>query len=74
MATATVDYANAYFEYATLTPIRGEPDFEALLRMKKQLKANAQSVSSDLGNGTTGHLGQVLTAAEYALVSNVPYV
>ena len=74
MATATVDYATAFFEHAVLTPIRGEPDYASLMRIKKQLKANAQSINSDLADGLTGHLGQVLTDEEFALVSAVPYV
>jgi hypothetical protein len=74
MATATVDYTTAFFEHAVLTPICGEPDYASLMRIKKQLKANAQSVSSDLADGLTGHLGQVLTDEEFSLVSAVPYV
>ena len=69
-----IDYAPTQFEKATLTPIHGEPNYASLKRLKKELKANAQSVVSDLGGGGLGHLGLVLTDAEYANVSDVPYV
>ena len=38
------------------------------------MKANASSVPCDLGGGAHGHLGLVLTAADYALVSATPYI
>ena len=72
MVSNPVDYTT-YFEFPTLDKIHGEPTFATLLRMKKQLKANAISVTSDLGGGQFGHLGLVLTPQEYALLSPVPY-
>lgn len=47
--------------------------YTPLKLIKDQLKANASSVSSELG-GRNGHLGLVLTPREYALCSVVPYV
>ena len=41
--------------------------------MSKELKANAQSVYSNLSGGAHGHLGIVLSPAAYALISNTPY-
>ena len=38
------------------------------------MKSNTASVTTDLGGGTHGHLGLVLTPAEYTVVSAVPYV
>ena len=38
-----------------------------------QLKANARSVHITLGGGQLGHLGLVLTAQQYSLLSNQPY-
>ena len=69
----TIDYANTIFEHPTLPKIHGIPTFTNLSALKKQLKANAQSVSSRLGGGALGHLGLVLSPAEYRLVSDVPY-
>ena len=70
----TPDYASTYFEFPTLDKIHGEPTYNTLKTLKKQLKANGMSVLSDLGGGQFGHLGLVLSPAEYALISNVPYV
>ena len=69
----TIDYINTSFENPILDKIHGKPTFSSLNRLKKQLKANAQSVVSDLGGGAHGHLGLVLSPAEYQLVSNTPY-
>ena len=60
--------------YDTLTPIIGQPDFESLQKLKNEIKANAQSVPSTLGGGNHGLLGMVLTPAEYAVISAVPFV
>ena len=68
--TANLDYAVTYFEFPVLDKIHGEPNYESLKKLKKQLKANAQSVPSTLGGGNHGLLGLVLTQAEYARVSN----
>ena len=62
------------FEYATLSKIHGEPDYDQLKILKDKLKANATKIPSDLGGGNFGHLGLVLSPAEYANVSAVPYV
>ena len=35
---------------------------------------NAKSVYSNLGGGSHGHLGLVLADAQYALISNMPFV
>ena len=72
MASPPVDYTT-YFEFPTLDKIHGEPTFATLLRMKKLLKANAISLTSDLDGGQFGHLGLVLTPQDYTLLSQVPY-
>ena len=72
-SSGPVDYAKAYFIHPTLTPIPGEPDYSTLKILKKELKANASRVTSDLGGGGHGHLGLVLTAHEYAMISAILY-
>ena len=74
MSSATVNYRETYFEYPDLTPLVGEPTFDGLHRMSKELKANAQSVYSHLGGGAHGHLGLLLSPAQYALLSPVPFL
>ena len=69
----TVDYINNSFVYPTLNRIHGYPSYASLLKLKKQLKSNAKSVSTDLGGGAHGHLGLVLSPEEYGTVSQTPY-
>ena len=55
--TTVVDYATTYFEFPTLDKIHGTPTFRSLQTLKRQLKANCQTVISDLGGGHLGLLG-----------------
>ena len=71
--TKATDYTMA-FEYTSLNKIHGEPDYEQLKVLKDKLKTNATKIPSDLGGGGFGHLGLVLSPAEYANISPVPYV
>ena len=48
---SSTNYRTDFFEFETLTPIRGKPDFQSLTTLKNQIKANAQAVSSTLGGG-----------------------
>ena len=73
MTSTNIDYVDTYFEFRVLTKAHGEPTYEKLKAIKNELKSNACSVASDLGGGTHGHLGLVLTAAEYAAISQIPY-
>ena len=69
MTSTNIDYIRNYFQYPVLTPIPGEPTYEALQDMKDQLKSNASSVSTTLGGGQNGHLGLLLTPDEYSRIS-----
>ena len=69
-----VDYAKAYFLHQSLTPIQGEPDYSSLKILDKELKANVCRVTLDLGGGGYSHLGLVLTAHDYAMISAMMYV
>ena len=74
MAGANVDYKSTHFEYPALTKIHGPPTYETLIQLHNEIKANAASVPSTQGGGAHGHLGLVVPAAQYALLSNIPYV
>ena len=75
MTIETIDYASSYFKYKTPTPIRGKPTYKLLKRLKLELQANASSVETDLGGRNHGHLGLILTDAEYALIPNTqPFI
>ncbi len=73
MATSTVDYQNTFFKHANLTKIHGEPTFESIRILQREIIVNALSVHSDLGGGAHGHIGLVLSPQEYALHSDAAY-
>ena len=70
---STVNYRDTHFERANLTPIRGEPTYDTVHKLWNKVKANARSVYSNLGGGTHGHLGLVLTTAQYAAISTTDF-
>ena len=73
MATA-INYRELYFEYKDLTRIEGEPTAEHLIRLNKELKANALSVYSNLGGAQHGHLFLVMTPTQFDLISVTPFI
>ena len=70
---SSIDYRNNFFEITTLTRIHGEPSFESIRTLQREVFINAQCVHSDLGGEAHGHLGLVLSPREYALHSNAAY-
>ena len=73
-SSAGINYCNIFFEFPELDRISGKPNADSLIKLKKQLKSNASSISSNLGDGLHGHLGLVINPAEYTLVSPVPFL
>ena len=74
MTTLNVDLKSTYFQHSSLTKIYGEPTFQSLHKLYKEVKANASSVASTLGGGLNGHLGLVVTPVNYARTApNTPY-
>ena len=73
MSTPSTNYRESVFRHADLTQIHGEPNFSSLKILTREIKANARSVHSTLGGAAHGHLGLVLSPAQYALVSNTPF-
>ena len=51
MTLGSINYATSYFKYKTPTPIQGTPTNKTLKRLKTELKTNASSVESELGDG-----------------------
>ena len=70
---ATVESLIESFPYPTIAPIFGEPTYETITSVARQLKANAASNHSELGGGSLGHLALLITPAVYATISAVPY-
>ena len=72
-AFTNIDHKETHFEKAELTPIRGEPTYETLEHLLKELKANVRNVHSNLGGGAHGHLGLVISH-EAGATKNLPSV
>jgi hypothetical protein len=55
--------------YTNLLKVTGEPKFEDLKIICRLLNSNATSVSSYEGGGRDGHIGLIMTNAEYFAVA-----
>ena len=75
MSTIDIDFKSTYFQHPSLTKIYGEPTYQSLQKLYKEIKANATTVTSLLGGGLNGYLGLVVTDVAYArTVANDPFV
>ena len=74
MSSTSINYRESVFVHHDLTCIRGEPTFSDLKLLTCEIKANAMAVHSTLGGGAHGHLGLVLTPAQYANISQIPFL
>jgi hypothetical protein len=74
MASGGINYRETYFEFPELTKLQGEPNSESLFKLRNELKANSQSVYSNLSDGAHGHLALVLSDAQYILLTAQPFV
>ena len=73
MTSSGINYRDTFFEFPDLTKIQGEPDSESLYKIRNELRANAKSVYSNLSDGAHGHLALLMTAPQYALVTNTVF-
>jgi hypothetical protein len=71
--TRVPDVCEIYFQHKVLTRVSGPPTFGTLRVLVDELKANASSVPSVLGGGQYGHLGLLLTAAQFETLSTTPF-
>ena len=75
MNNSVKDYKTTHFEFKSLDKIHGAPTIDSLLRIFRQLKRNAQCVSTTLGGGQLGYLALVLSDAAYTAIPNsAPFV
>jgi hypothetical protein len=74
MAFSGINYHETYFEFPELTKVCGEPTSESLFKLRNELKANAKSVYSNLSDGDHGHLALVLSDAQCALLTALPFI
>ena len=69
-----INYHETYVEFPELMKLQGEPNAESLYKLRNELKANAQAVTSSLSDKAHGHLAQVLSDTQYALLTDQPTV
>ena len=74
MSISTVNYHEKFLLKPDLTRILGIQTYDSLHQMQLKLKSNALYFHSNLGGGTNGHLGLLITNTKYATLSPVPYV
>jgi hypothetical protein len=69
MMMSTPDELIAGLPHSSLPKVTGEPTFEDLKIIRRLLNTNSMSVSSYEGGGWHGHLGLIMTSAEYFAVT-----
>ena len=69
MNTSNINLNELYFEYKVLTKIIGEPTFDKLHVLFRELKANTAAVPCTLAGGANGYLGMLVSAAQYQTVA-----
>ena len=76
-----MQFSNAFIEairermpHPWITRIIGEPDYQSLDKIYKQIKANAVSIHSTLGGGNYGHLGMIVNPTTYARNSATAWI
>jgi hypothetical protein len=70
----TVETLVAGFPFPTVLPIVGEPTYESIATLHRDLNANAASIQSHLGNGQLGLLSLTVSPAVYATLSATAFV
>ena len=63
------DYTN-FFQYKELDRIRNQPTLDSLINLLRQVKINAQSVTTTLGGGQLGYLALVISETDYNTIPN----
>ena len=75
MNTSNINLNELYFEYKVLTKIIGEPTFDKLHVLFRELKSNTAAVPCTLAGGANGYLGMLVSAAQYETVApGTPFI
>jgi hypothetical protein len=74
VATPSVDTIRDGFPHPTIPHHTGTPTYAAINIVHKKLKANASSIPSELGGGTHGLLGLVLSAPAYINITGHVFI
>ena len=67
------NYRQSHFRIKEPAKTHGKPTFDKIKVLYDSLKVNATSVPSSKGDGRHGHLGIVISPADYALISLTPF-
>ena len=59
----SINYRETLFKRYNLNPIRDKTTFEMFHKLRINIKAKTKCVYSNLGGGSHGHIGLVLTDA-----------
>eukprot|EP00957_Ditylum_brightwellii_P138006 10521600-Ditylum_brightwellii.AAC.1 len=68
-AAPSVDHIMKGFPSTIIPRINGEPTYQQLYEVHRMLIKNASSVKATFGSGLHGHLGLVITPAQYLQVT-----
>jgi hypothetical protein len=69
MKYSTVDDVMASFPHPILPPVEGEPDYQTINATRKFLQANSRAIDTNLGGGTLGHLGLIISDVSYSNIA-----
>jgi hypothetical protein len=69
MKYATVEDVIASFPHTVLPSVPGEPDYNMLHAIRKNLRENARSIDTHLVGGAFGHLGVIISDIAYEGIS-----
>ena len=69
------DYRARFFEYKELSKIHGEPTVDSIVTLLRQVKRNAQRVTTTLGGGQLGYLALVIPPMIYNTIpGSAPFI
>jgi hypothetical protein len=66
---STVEAVLASFPHPILPTVEGEPNYQTIHAIRKFLQANSLAIDTHLGGGTLGHLGLIVSDADYSNIA-----
>jgi hypothetical protein len=69
MTYSTVEEVMSIFPHPVLPAVEGEPDYQTIHATRKFLQANSRAIDTHLGGGTLGHLGLIVSDADFYNIS-----
>ena len=72
--TTPTNTSTLSYPHPTLTPLHGKPTNTNLKLLCKEVYANVRAILSTQGGGNHGHMGLIMTAAQYASINAIAFV